>query len=1081
MKGTENAYLLTDKGMESGNREKRGLSSFSVILTMMVFMVAGAAVLPLLNIQYSPKEEMTSLSAHVSFPNASARIVESEVTSKVEGALSSLGGVTNVNASSSAGGGYVNITFKKGTDMKAVRFDAATRLRQLRKSLPDGASVSLSGSVSGRESYNSTMLIYNINADMPANGIVSYAEKHILTPLSRIEGVESVSTSGATPYEWVVTFDPNSLRAAGLTPSDLSNAFGQHFQNNIVGTQVNGDDMMLIRLRSTGLNCRLEEIPVSSVSGRIFYVGDFATVRYKEQQANSYRRINGQNTIDIYVNASEGINTINVAAQVRARMEELEKSFPENFTVRMVYDASEHLNNEIQKIFIRAILSLLFLLLFVLLVSRSFRYLAVIGLTITANILSAVIFYWLFDIDIELYSMAGITVSLGIIIDTAIVMADHFTYYRNRKVMTSIAGALLTTIAALLIIFFLPENARADLTGFVWVIIINLTLSMAVAFFFVPALLDKIPLQSKGVARHSMRTKRMVVRWSEWYGQYIVWSRAHRWIFIVLMVWMFGLPIHLLPSQVHHKENYNDTKGGLVGVYNKTIGSPWYQKNRRIFEYTLGGAFNLFSNNVGSGSFYREPEEELQKQLYVNAWMAEGCTAQQMNEIIREMENWLNQFDGIEIFESSVGGNYGDITITFEKEAGRTHFPYELKQQLWAKAMGYGGATWYVSSLDHNDNSLSNSTYRSGWNNTISLRGYNYDILYRYAEQLRDTLLSKKRISAAEISGQWGQMPESEFYLEMDRRKIAARGLDVNRYFNYLTEQLYDSGAGSVFDGEKDVPVRIVSAEKDYYDLWHINNDMIDIDSTKLSLSDIGSITKRRTGVQITRQNQEYVISIGYDFIGSYELSGRMREQVAKQFNSMLPIGFHVESDDDGWWSSEDRRQQTLLLFIVVVIIFMICATMFESLKKPLSIIAMIPLGFVGLFLAFPVFRVTFDQGGFAAMVMLSGIVVNAGIYLISEYNTVTSSRHTGSTTDERLAIRYWVKAYNRKIIPTLLTIVSTILGLIPFLLDGKEESFFWYAFAIGVIGGMIFSIIALIFFMPVFVSLKQKTGMQNQ
>ena len=1063
--------------MTDSDREYRhGPSPFSVILVMIVFMVVGAAVMPMLNIQYSPRQEMQSLGAGISYPNASARVVESEVTSLVEGALSSLNGATDVRASSYAGGGSVTIQFKKGTDMRSVRFDAATRIRQLRKALPQGASVYLSGSVSGREDTE-TILIYTINADMPADRIIDYAEKNIITPLARIEGVESVVTSGASPFEWVVTFDPNSLRSAGLAPHDLVTAFGQHFRNDIAGTQLEGDNMMLVRLRSTKMNAALENIPIGKVNGRMYYLGDFATVRYQEQTPMSYQRINGLNTIDIYVNASEGINTIKVAKTVREKMNQLKESFPDNFTVRMTHDASVSLNNEIHKIFLRAIMSLAFLLLFVLLVSRSFRYLTIIGLTITVNLLAAVIFYWLLDIDIELYSLAGITVSLGIIIDTAIVMTDHFTYYHNRKVMGSVTGALLTTIAALLIIFFLPEQARRNLNGFVWVIIINLSISILTAYFFVPALLEKLPLESKGVTKYSTGIKRLVIRWSGWYERYIIYARGHRKIYIILLIWLLGIPIQFLPSSVHHKDDYYDTRGGFVGIYNKTIGSKWYQKNRKFFEYALGGTFNLFTNNMTSYSFYRDPEEELVKTLNVSAEMPDGSTAQQLNEVMTAMENWLSQFDGIEIFRTHVSAGYATLDITFDKDAGKTRFPYELKQKLWAKAMGYGGATWYVSALDRDDQSLSNGVYRSSWDHTLSLYGYNYDILYRYAEDLRDSLLTYKRVTDADIASNWGEMPDNEFYLDMDKRKIALQGLDVRQYLDYLNNQLFDSNAGSIFDGEQRVPVRLVSSDKDYYDLWHINNDMIGIDSTLFRLNDIGSITKRRTGVSITRENQEYVISVGFNFIGSYELSGRMSEQLAKTFNRIMPLGFHAGGEEGIWWAIEEQVKEILFLFIVVIIIYMICATMFESLKKPLSIVIMIPLGMVGLFLTFPVFKVSFDQGGYAALVMLSGIVVNASIYLISEYNTVTGMRYRPSSPiTVQTNIHYWVKAYNRKIIPTLLTIISTILGLIPFLFDGKDVSF-WYSFAMGVIGGMIFSILALIFFMPVFVPLSQRNS----
>ena len=147
-----------------------------------------------------------------------------------------------------------------------------------------------------------------------------------------------------------------------------------------------------------------------------------------------------------------------------------------------------------------------------------------------------------------------------------------------------------------------------------------------------------------------------------------------------------------------------------------------------------------------------------------------------------------------------------------------------------------------------------------------------------------------------------------------------------------------------------------------------------------------------------------------------------------------------------------------------MAIIYTMCAIIFESLRKPLVIIMMIPVSFIGVFLTFGLSGFRFDQGGFAAFVLLCGIVVNAGIYVINEYNAckmISSQRGT----------RLYLKAFNHKIIPILLTIISTILGLIPFLYDGPEEVF-WFAFAIAAISGTAFSIIALLVYMPIFMPL---------
>ena len=1043
-------------------------------------MIVGAVTLPLLNVQYHPTTGTNNVTVSFSYM-ASARVVENEVTSLVEGAMNTLSGVSDTRAVSYNGGGYVSITFKKGTDIETARFDVSTRLRQIRDRLPQGVYPSVGGSISGRNNSTTDVLSYTVNADMPAQQILEYVEKNIVTPISRVDGVEKVTTSGAMPFEWVLTFNPNSLRAAGLSPGDLSAAFNNYFNNSIVGTQVLDDRLMLVRLTTTDLQGELERIPVKMVNDRLYYMGDFAKVTYQEQLPYSYDRINGLNTIDIRVMGQEGINILNVSDAVKLKMEELKEKFPANFAIEQTYDASVSLKSEINRILFRALLSLIILLAFVFAVSRSFRYLFVMSLTIVANLLSAVIFYNLFDIQIELYSMAGITVSLGIIIDTAIVIADHYSYYGNRKVVLSIIGALFTTIAALMVVFFLPESARANLTNFVWVIVINLTISMFVAFLFVPALLDKIPLNAKGVVKSSFKRRRRLIKQTERYTNMVLWGRKHRWVFVLLILLGFGIPIQLLPSKVVHKDMalkdvsytyYPEEayKGGLVGLYNSTIGGKWYQQNKLFFEYPLGGALNIFMKaRSGSSGFNRNETPEVVLSIYAN--MSEGCTVQQLNDIVVEMENWLSQFDEISTFRTSLSGTSGRIEVHFKDEYEHTSFPYELKSAAWKKACGYGGATWAIPALDSNDNYLSNSVYRTSWSNSLTLRGYNYDMLYRYAEDLIDSLKANKRVSDAGFSAGYNSFVANEFTLKYDREKIVSNGLNLYRYYSFLGEQLYNSNIGSVFDGTENTPVRLISAERDYFDLWHIRNDMVDIDSVKTRLNDIGSITKRRTGLDIERVNQEYVISVGYEFIGSWELRGAMERYHVDRLNQTLPMGYSVDGESYGF-GMDTQKQWTILVLVIIAVIFLICSILFESFKQPFAIIMMIPVSFIGLLLVYPICKSDFGQGGFAAMVMLSGIVVNAGIYITTEYRTVCGA--VG-----KAGVPIYVKAYNRKIVPTLLTILSTVLGLIPFLFDGKSDPF-WFSFAIGVMGGMLFSIVAIFITLPVFFPLKSYSSYDN-
>lgn len=1047
------------------------VSSFSVILVMVVLSMIGGFIVPLLNVQYAPSSTRSQININFSYPGASARVVEQEVTSKIEGALSTIDGLDNVYAQSNYESGYVSLSFKESKKIDVARFEIATQIRQVYSSLPTEVSYPYIN-MSSSGGSNNHILSYTINADMPSKAIAEYANNHFITELSKIQGVESAQLSGASPYYWVISYDPDRLVSASVTVDDITEAFRVNFANDMIGLADMEDKKISLTLRMQP-ELNILDIPVKLVEGRLVYLRDLATIEYKEKSPTRYNRINGLNTINLTVFGNDDINTIMVTKEVRETMERLAETTPSNLTFSVSYDASVSIEKEIKKILFRSVLSLVILLVFVILVSRNLRYLLVIFFSIAVNLLVAVIFYYLLDLQIELYSMAGITISLGIIIDTSIVMVDHFTYYNNRRVIGSITGALLTTVASLSVIFFLPKEMSDQFSDFVMVIIINLVVSLFIAALFIPSLLTQMPLRARGVAKSKVRTKRRLVKFSRFYSRYIVWSRAHRWIYAVVLILGFGLPIHLLPEKLGEDKNSygqitnkDEELNAFQEFYNDVIGSGWYSENREIFEKALGGSFRLFTENLSSSSYYRQPT--VRKELSIVASMPEGCTVAQLNEVVRSMENYLSQFEEIDLYTTNISSvSRGSLTVTFKEEFENTAFPLQLKQQVISKAHSLGGATWAVYGLD--DNSFNNRVYGGYKQHSITLTGYNYDILYKYAQQLSDDLSSNVRVKDAMVTGpRQNEAPRSEFYIDYDRTRIAQNGLNVWAYFSFLDQQLYDNSLGSYYtDGEMS-EYWLKSSEKDAFDLWHITYDMIEIDSVKSRLADVGVIEKRASGNNIYRDNQQYILSVAFDFTGSYELAQRQKEGFVERYNSeVLPIGYKAEITGYSWWSKEDKAKQVYVVLLVILIIYGICAMIFESLRLPFVIVLMIPVGLIGLFLTFALGEFTFDQGGFASVIMLCGIVVNAAIYLISEYLTVRG-------ISKKSGVRSYVTAFNRKIVPTLLTIISTVLGLIPFLFDGPDEVF-WFAFAVGVIGGMLFSIIALIFILPVFLPLSRR------
>jgi multidrug efflux pump subunit AcrB len=174
----------------------------------------------------------------------------------------------------------------------------------------------------------------------------------------------------------------------------------------------------------------------------------------------------------------------------------------------------------------------------------------------------------------------------------------------------------------------------------------------------------------------------------------------------------------------------------------------------------------------------------------------------------------------------------------------------------------------------------------------------------------------------------------------------------------------------------------------------------------------------------------------------------------------MLPLGFTAQSGSYNY-SWDQKKTNYYLIFLVILIIYFICAILLESFKQPFVVISLIPFSFIGVFLTFHLFNITADEGVFAAMILLCGIVVNATLYILNDFNSI---RRRKPAIPERVA---YLKAFNGKIIPIILTKLSTIIGLVPFLLTGKDERF-WFALAAGTIGGLVFSFIGLFIYQPI-------------
>ncbi len=1049
--------------------EKKHISSFTVIIAFVCLAIVGMALVPLLPVKLAPLRTLPSITVHFNMPRNSARVVEMEATSRLESMLARIKGIRNMYSTSGNGWGNITIELDKHTPIDVARFEVSTTIRQTWPELPREVTYPYISVNRPDDNAARPFMTYTINSAATPIVIQRYTENVIKTALSDIKGLYKIDVTGASPMEWQLEYDYLQLESAGVTVTDIMQAVSQYYSTDFLGmaetkTEGSAPSWIRVTLASTAEENRFDPtvIHVANRDGALIRLDQLVRVHHAEREPSGYYRINGLNSIYLNLTAEESANQLRLNEQVKRTMREVEASLPAGYEIHASYDATDYIQAELDKIYIRSGLTVLILTLFVLLITRNGRYLFLITASLFVDLAIAVIFYYLFKLEIQLYSLAGITISLSLIIDNAIIMTDHIMHKGDRNAFMPILTATVTTIGALSMIFLLDERIRLNLQDFAAVVMINLMVSLFVALLFVPALVERIGLTKRRRNRKRKRKyfrflhfsrERMIVRLTRFYEKMILFLSRRKWIAFTCIVLLFGLPVFMIPDKIG-----KETPFALK--YNKIFGSSTYkEKIKPITDKALGGTLRLFVEKVYQGSYFSRSEELV---LTITASMPNGTTLSQMNDLVVKMERYLSGFPEIRQFQTSIpNARRASINVFFRKEAEQSGFPYQLKSNVISKALELGGGSWGVYGLQ--DQGFSNDVRDMAGEYRVKLYGYNYDELSAWTDTLKQRLLTNRRIREVIVNSNfsWYKDDYQEFSFDLKKEQLAVRGIFPGELFTSLqpvfTRNMW---AGSVvMDGENE-DIILSGRQAREYDIWALQHLGRHVGDRYYKLDEVAGIAREQAPQEVGKENQQYRLVLQYDYIGSYTQGRKILEREIEEFNKRLPMGYTAEKEDSYWgWGRKDNKQYRLI-GLLIVIIFFTSSVLFNSIKQPLIVIFIIPISFIGIFLTFYWFKLNFDQGGFASFILLAGITINAAIYILNEYNLIKKRRPLLSP------LRTYLKAWNAKIIPIFLTIISTVLGFIPFLVGTQKEGF-WFPLAAGTIGGLIMSFIGIFIFLP--------------
>ncbi len=1119
------------------------LSPIRIVLLFVAIASLCMVALPRLQVDLLPKDHATQFIVSFAVANSTPEVVEQQATSVLEGILAQLSELKSIQSVSSYNHGRITLLFDRKVDMELKQFELNALIRQVFPSLPAGVAypeVQRSGGGENAAIRQSPLLVYTIEGPAAAFQIKKIAEETFRKALAEVNGLREVQISGTEDLQLRINFFPERLRAYGLTPQQIESALQDHFAIAFPGavrTEQGGEYFLQVRLASKGGQTfdldRVETIHLSGKNGASIPLKAVAEIYLEEQEPQQYFRINGKNSVNLSLYARSAENSIVLAQTLKVQVPKIAQNLPAGYQVRLDYDNTEYLAKELSKTYRRTGLSMAILSLFILLAYRNWRHLLILLSALVINLALTILAVWLLGVEVHLYTLAGLAIAFGIMIDNAIVMLDYYRQEQQRGVIIPLLGATFTTAAALLLVFLLPAEERQNLSDFCVVICLALGTSLIVAFGFIPGMCELVggskvpgfqgfrdwrgpeklgqnvrdgagaeepptpkgeyiggkskvesfvdktenagkhenvlpfrgrgffnsaPPRAKNEPHSGTRKGRPYVAFFRGYYRLIAFCARYRPAFLTLWLLAFGLPVFLLPSKWEGQP-----------WYNQSIGSDRYQEDIRPWvDRLLGGALRLFVRDVYERYSYRDPERT---RLYISAELPHGNTPAQMDYLLRRMEDYLAGVKGVEKYVTNVySGEYGSIEITFEQAYETGALPFQLKSRLVARSLDWSGVQWSVYGVGQG---FSNASGEGTPSFRVKMLGYNYDELERQAQNLKTLLEQHPRVQKVNTDAllSWEEKATYAYHLKLDAARLAQAGALRSELSSALREQTLPNNAGLEIplnmgnapgDGQSSaqlIPVFLSAKRAEDFSIDALLRSPLSLDtSRRLSLQNLAELSWEKGSPSIHREDRRYVRLLSFDYVGSPTFGAKHLDEQLQTLRPRLPAGYEVKEETYRWDTQKTRRQYGLILLLLLSN-YIICAVLFESLRLPLAVVTVIPLSLIGLFLTFAWGDFYFDQGGYAAIVLLGGMVVNAAIFIISDH------RHL--LLHARYANRTLLKATLRRARTILLTVISTICGLIPFMLEGDTEVF-WFALAVGSAGGLVFSLLVVFWVLPV-------------
>ena len=1011
-----------------------------LLLAISLFMI------PSLAVEQMPDVDPPIILVQTTLEGASPKEIEQSVTELLEKQLSNVSGLEEISSTSGADSSMVILEFGFGKDMTEATNDIRDSLDQVRNNLPDDAT----SPIIIKLDMNTQPIVYLImTGDEAPDTLKRLAEDIVQPRLERIEGVASADVNGGETRAVRVDLSLNRLEAYGITADDVSTALSAR-NLQMSGGSIDSDGMEF-DLRVDERYDSIEDIArtvVATVSpasegssvnrSNVVRLEDVADVYEGVEDEDSLYYVDGRSAISIEVSKESSTNSVQIAEAVQEVLPEIDAELPKGITVDLLYDETTYIKSVMNQVYSSAWQGIVLAMLVLLLFLRNIRSTLIIGISIPVSIIITLMAMYFFGITLNMMSLTGLILGLGMIVDNSIVILENIHQYRERgaklrassilgshEMLNAIISSTLTTLCVFLPMIIWKDGL--DMFGqffesMIFTVVISLTVSFITAVTLVPALSSKIiklythkqrPIKNPFFKRLYDIGERTLTGIENAYKKGLAFTLQNRLMVITLVVVLLGLSLVKFSTMGMSLMPQSDSDDKVQIDVTLPVGSTMETTEQVLVELS------------------RIVEEEVTGYKHLSMSVASSS-----------------------IFSTS-GNNAGQLEIALPDLNEQTMSAGEI-QAILRKHLN-----------DFPDAEITLSSGRSfGSSSAIDVVVYSddLDLAQATAVEIRD--LIKENIPEAVDPVTDLDEGTPEYRLVVDRDRAASYGLTIAQIASAVNGLVDGTTPTSYWDDATELDVILQLAEDDRADLGDLGSLFIITSSgEKVALSNLVKYELTTGPLEINREDETRIVHVTGDLIAG-AATNLIQPKIASLLEEKLILPDGVTYDFAGDRMDFVAMIPTVITIAVVAVlmIFAVMASQFESLIDPFIIFFSIPLLFIGVVGIYLVTGAVMSVFSLIGMIVLMGIVVNNGIVMVDYMNLL---RKRGATVHEAI-----LEGARSRLRPILMTSLTTILGMVPMAFFPGEGTEMIRPIGQTIVGGLTGSTFITLFVTPVMYSL---------